>query len=246
MNHLYPAPPKNDTYTIEGKRLSDQVTDSLRDAIISGKLAAGERLLETDLADRYGVSRDSLRAALRQLDAEGLVITRPRKGTFVVELTETDLEEIYTLRLALETLAVERLVQSITADQIRQFELVIAEIDQAIAERNVSKVAHLEIKFHELIWRFSNHSRLYKIWVHVSQQLRMFVVAADPFFEPQENVPRHKQLLAAIASGNKEEAKRTLLEHINNGVRRLSLYGRLPSHAESQTLGNETQELSTP
>lgn len=232
-------------YKISGKRLSDEVTDSLRDAIVTGKLAPGARLIETELSEQFGVSRASIRAALHQLATEGLVDAIPRRGNFVVELTEADLEELYTLRLALESLAVERLAKTITAEQILQFEKIIEEMETALAVQNVSLIASLEVQFHALIWRFSNHKRLFRVWEQISNQLKIFVVAADPFVEPQANVPRHRQLLAAIVSGDVSAAREELRRHIINGVRRLSLQGKLHTDALALEMASGLQIDST-
>lgn len=220
---------------IEGRRLSDEVTDALRDAIISGRLEPGTRLLEIDLAASLGVSRASVRTAIQQLDAEGLVSTTPRKGSVVAELSEHDLEEIHTIRRALETLAVERLVGNIEQWQVDALENVVKETEAALEARDVARVVRLGVKFHELICLYSGHTRVYKFWLQISHQLLAFFTAADPFLEPELNASRHRELIAAIQSGDKVLAVETFHQHINNGVRRLSKKGflRTPEQIDS-------------
>lgn len=87
---------------IEGRTLAEQIADRLRDAILSGDLAAGERLSQEKLAERFSVSRVPVRDALRQLRGEGLVESHARFGATVAELSVPDLEELYDMRIALE------------------------------------------------------------------------------------------------------------------------------------------------
>ena len=82
------------------KQLWEAVADQLRDEILEGRLAAGSRLVETELADRFGVSRGPVRDALRELARAGLAVDLPRRGTFVSSLTERDLLEVYDILAA--------------------------------------------------------------------------------------------------------------------------------------------------
>ena len=87
-------------------RLADAIHGQLRAAILSGQCAPGEHLREVEIADRYDVSRGPVREALLQLEREGLVLLRRNRGAVVARLSRADLEEVYSLRLALERLAV--------------------------------------------------------------------------------------------------------------------------------------------
>ena len=91
------------------------VVPALREAIVGNLLAPGERLTEVALAERLGVSRTPVREAFAQLEREGLVTLVPRAGAFVREVTLRDVDEIYTVRAALEGMAVELAARNITA-----------------------------------------------------------------------------------------------------------------------------------
>jgi len=98
--------------------LRDEVLATLRQALISGGFAAGERIREVELAAKLGVSRGTLREALRHLEQEGLIVTNPHRGTFVVKLTPLEAEDIYGLRIALEAYAVERATEVVTPEDL--------------------------------------------------------------------------------------------------------------------------------
>src|SRR6476469_10949085 len=97
------------------RSLADDVVDRLRDAIFHGSFKPGEALREEQLAAMLDVSRGPVREALVQLEREGLVIVRRHRGATVARLSRRDLEEVYSLRLALERLAVQRAVRHATA-----------------------------------------------------------------------------------------------------------------------------------
>src|SRR5436190_3117591 len=86
-------------------KLFETVAEQLREAIIAGELRPGDKLLETELADEFGVSRGPIREALRELSREGLVVDLPRRGTVVSTATLGDLIEVYDVRESLETFA---------------------------------------------------------------------------------------------------------------------------------------------
>lgn len=91
-----------ETQELETRTLAEQIATHLRDDVLAGRLAAGARLSQEALAEQFRVSRVPIRDALRQLQAEGLVVGHPRLGTTVAELSAADLEELYEMRLALE------------------------------------------------------------------------------------------------------------------------------------------------
>ena len=100
------------------KLLSENVVGAIRSAILNGELELGQRLVETDLAEQLGVSRGPIREALRLLAAEGLVVINVHRGTFIVQPTKDDVEEIYSLREALESLAVKRVIEIASDEEI--------------------------------------------------------------------------------------------------------------------------------
>src|SRR5581483_10830246 len=110
------------TETINKQSLESQAVDLLRRQILHGELGAGELLLETPIAERLGLSRGTVRAALRRLIEEGLVCHIPYTGYQVIDLSERDLWELYTLRGALESLATRLAalrIQELGARQLR-------------------------------------------------------------------------------------------------------------------------------
>lgn len=109
----------------------------IKEALQSGKLKPGDRIVEAELAREMGISRFPIREAISSLEKEGLVVTLPFKGTYVSQFDEEDLEELYTLRSALEELAVRLLVQKISSKEIKKLDSVLKAMEQATHKRKV-------------------------------------------------------------------------------------------------------------
>ena len=110
--------------------LRDMVFDVLMNAIMQGQLSPGERLLEVQLADEMGVSRTPVREAIRRLELEGFVVMVPRKGAYVAGLSIDDVESVYEIRTALETLAVRLAAQRMETADYEQLDELAGKMQQ--------------------------------------------------------------------------------------------------------------------
>ena len=108
--------------TLPYKALRDAAVLRIREAILQGRLKPGQRILEADMAQELGISRAPIREAIRQLESEGLVVSRAHRGTYVTTLSSQDAREIFSLRAALEGLAIMLVAQSRNAEAGRSQE----------------------------------------------------------------------------------------------------------------------------
>ena len=199
----------------------DGITSVIRRAVAAGELRAGERLVETALCKTLDVSRAALRESLRELASEGLLVSSPHRGTFIAELTERDVAEIYSLREALETLAVELLLDRIVESQLSQLRELVRRMKDALDRHDFPSVVELDMEFHETLCKFSGHGRLHETWRRLGGQLRIFFANADSLYEDWQIIERHNEVIEAIATGDKAKAVSTLREHISNAAMRL-------------------------
>ena len=132
--------------------LRDVVFNTLRDAILTGKLVPGERLMENQLADKLGVSRTPVREALRMLELENLVELVPRKGAQVLDMSEKDVINILEVRSALEGLATSLACKKMAKEDLQQLKEMEAEFEHAVAENDVEKFVDIDEDFHDLIF----------------------------------------------------------------------------------------------
>lgn len=155
---------------LEHKQLWQSVSDQLRDEILDGSLPAGARLVETELAERFGVSRGPIRDALRELSRSGLTVDLPRRGTFVSSLSESDLEEVYVIRRAIEEaavrLAIERASDADIAGMIHDLE----EVEAAYERGALAAAWEADMAFHRTYCRLSGNERLLALFDRLASQ----------------------------------------------------------------------------
>lgn len=128
-----------------------QVEDLLRDAITSGRLGAGEKLVERELCESMGVSRPLLREALRKLEAEKLIVMIPHRGAEVARITAQEAREIYAVRRALETLAVAEFTRVATEDDIDRLAQSVARLTSAARKKSREGVLQAKTEFYAIL-----------------------------------------------------------------------------------------------
>lgn len=206
----------------------EQVTDGLRDRIVRGLLPPGMRLVEESLAKQFGVSRGPIRDALRQLDTEGLVESR-QPGVYVVGIAESDIEELYSLRDAIETLALRLAMDRVPEagwDRMRAF---VDALEQSADERDAERFATLDIEFHSLIYTLSGHRRLADIWgqyAPILMTLLRTTVLED--LELHDSARKHRRLYELIIGGDQGQAVAELKDHLDGSRQHM-----LSSHART-------------
>ena len=202
--------------------LRDEVLATLRQALISGGFVAGERIREVELATKLGVSRGTLREALRHLEQEGLIVTNPHRGTFVVKLTPEEADDIYGLRIALEAYAVERAAELVTAEDLEQLQAAVDAFRTIVTtERTaLSPRVELDLQFHELICDLSGNTRLLRTWKELCGPLRLLL---STFQTPyMSGAPNHHPLVVdALRAGDSAEARTILTKHLMDSRDRL-------------------------
>jgi DNA-binding GntR family transcriptional regulator len=204
--------------------LTDDVVDSIRDAILAGKIKPGARLIEEDLAASLKVSRGPVRQAIFRLQQEGLVVHEPHRGATVRGISEEDVADIYSLRLALERLAIEQAIRKAGPDELAGIEAVLGRFSQ-MRRRDVTRrtVAELDIDFHDAIFRAAKSWRLYGAWEMLRSQLMMFLMLRDAL--PSDYLDSwhrdHRRLVEVIRGGDQAVAAATITDHINGARERL-------------------------
>ena len=131
--------------------LRQQVVDVLRQAITDGRFAPGTRLVERELCQLTGVSRTSVREALRHLEAEGLVKSMSNRGPIVAELTIDDARAIYDIREALETLAARRFAELATDGEVKQLQDQLEELQKALAAGDLATMGISTKKLYDIL-----------------------------------------------------------------------------------------------
>lgn len=197
--------------------LRDVVFNTLRQAIITGEFAPGERLMEISLANRLGVSRTPVREAIRKLELEGLVIMIPRKGAQVARITEKNLRDVIEIRTVLEEFAAVLACERI--DQVGLHDLRQAHEDfiRSVENGDILDIVDKDETFHDTIFRATNNDRLISIINNLREQFYRYRMEYVKDIRQRSNlVEEHRELLDAISSRDSIKAKELMKTHLLN------------------------------
>ena len=203
--------------------LANRVADYLRDSIYRGKIAPGEQLREVPLSKTLGISRGPIRDALSRLEREGLV-TIPRNGrTIVARLTREDFDEVYSLRLGLERVAVQYAIRNATPSDMDEMQRVVNVMVQRVTEGiNEKDAADLDLQFHDVVYQASHHKRLQSVWADLRPQIYIFLLSrnvADSDFRIQ--MERHQEIVDVIRAKDVEPAMKVIETHLQVAYTRI-------------------------
>ena len=212
------APIKLDSY----QPLREVVCESLREAIRSGVLKPGERIMEIQLAEELGVSRTPVREAIRKLELEGYVVMMPRRGTYVASMSIRDINEIFEIRTALESLSNGLAADHITEDELEHLQRLLVIIGGYIKEGNIEKIVETDIEFHDLLYHAARNERLVGIISNLRDQLTRFRTLSMSYpGRLEETLEEHRLIVDAIASGDRKAASRAAERHMENSEKTL-------------------------
>lgn len=144
--------------------IGERILAKLKDDILSGVYKPGDRLYYEKIASEHGVSMTPVKEALLRLEQEGIVKTIPRKGTYVTQLTDTDIVEYTRIRLALESLAVELICElKIPEEQIGRLESINRDLERAIEANEMNECMAKDLEFHYTIVELADSERLLEL-----------------------------------------------------------------------------------
>ena len=153
------------------KPLRELVCEHIREAIINGVFAPGERLMEIQMADEMGVSRTPVREAIRKLEMEGFVVMIPRRGTYVSNMSIKDINDVYEIRISLDTLAAGLAAERISDEELEELQRLLVKVGNAIEENDMAKVVEADIEFHDVLYKASRNERLRNIINNLREQI---------------------------------------------------------------------------
>lgn len=197
--------------------LRDVVFNTLRQAILKGELAPGERLMEIQLAEKLGVSRTPIREAIRKLELEGLVLMIPRKGAEVAKISEKSLKDVLEVRRSLEELAIELACQRMSEADLKDLADAEEEFKEAIVSGNAMRIAETDEGYHDVIYNSTRNTRLVQILNNLREQMyryRLEYIKDED--KRQILLIEHEKIFKALKNRHVAEAKAAVREHIDN------------------------------
>jgi DNA-binding GntR family transcriptional regulator len=216
------------------QQLRDWVEEQLREAILSGEFDPGTWLRQQQLADELGVSQMPVREALKELVAQGLAEHIPYRGVRVIEFSIDDVADLYTHRSFLEGLTARAAAESITPEMVAELEDLQDQMEAHLAPEDLDVYRELNRRFHDVIFAASRRPYLIRalrqLWEAFPTMLwsKFPTVASCAFPERDENdCQEHRAILAALRSGDPDQAERAVRHHIETAGAQLVSFLRI-------------------
>lgn len=198
------------------------IEETLRSAILDGRIPCGTALRQQDLADLFGVSRMPVREALRQLEAQALLSVIAHKGAVVAPLVQGDAAETYELRILLESEALRR---SIPLLEAADFELAARYIDELETEHNYTEIGRLNRLFHMALYNKAPNRRLLRLVEDgLNEEERFLRFNLEAMGLGKLSQEDHRELLRAVKERDIDRSIKLLEHHLNRGVEVITRY----------------------
>jgi DNA-binding GntR family transcriptional regulator len=197
--------------------LREQIADRLREDVLSGRLAEGERLSEVKLAERFGVSRGPVREALVQLTHEGLLTAKPNCGVRVAPSAPDSIRGlVIPIRRTIETYALRLFFDDISAEDFRTWKSILNSLKHACQQKDVAAIAEQDIAFHRSILERAGQADLLAIWSTIVARVRShFRQSYSKYKDLIEVHAEHQAIVDTFRTGDKEAAVLALENNIS-------------------------------
>ena len=206
---------------MESRPIREIAYEVLKHAIITGEIPAGERIVETAYADRLHISRTPLREALRKLERDGLVEYVLRRGVVVRAFTIADVEEIYTIRNALEMLTLPAIIERATEEDIASLRSKLGRMDELVKARDIETLSPLTRAFHNEITKISGQNRILRVIEGQDEYITRFsAMAIRQESRLEEAHQEHHRLVDLIEARDLESFRALMQHHIDESKQR--------------------------
>lgn len=202
---------------------AQSLAEALSDRILEGKFAPGERLRESAIASDLGVSRNTVREAVRVLELGGLVRYEVNKGAVVISPTPDTVRHLYVARARLEVAAAR--YRSESTNSLDGPRSAFAGLEAAAKTQDVHSIVTADLAFHSAVVGLLGSARLDDYYRDLTRELRFYLTVLSmedkEFDRPESIVAEHAEIMVALESGDEEIAARTIEEHIHRNADRV-------------------------
>lgn len=196
------------------KLLASRVADKLRELIVSGQLKAGEKLTETQLAKKMGVSRFPIRSAFHILELEGLISLVPRRGAFVAEISIDEVKEIYEIKSMIEGYTANLATQNITKKEEKRLKSILNKAKICIEKDDFEGILNTNYEFHTKIVEISKNKKLFSFYKSLILPIKKYQsYSLSPPWSPTISLEEHWKILDLICKKESSKAEQLAKEH---------------------------------
>ena len=217
--------------SIQVPDLVAMVEAQLQDAILEGRIALGERIVEADLARRMGISRAPVREAARRLESSGLLVARPRHGFAVRDFTLQQVDDLYQVRIELELMGA-RLACRHASDA--DCAALLARVDEMVAQAGSLSRARrvaVDLAFHQQLCALSGNAYLLRLFQNLRHEVQLFLaLSADSYGDPAALAETHRPIALALQRRDEAALLQALRHHLDDAVQHVRrLFAQRPS-----------------
>ncbi|MDD2428649.1 MAG: GntR family transcriptional regulator [Eubacteriales bacterium] len=200
----------------ENKPIRDIAYETLKHAIIIGDIPAGTRIIETHYADKLHISRTPLREAMRQLELDGLVEYKERKGVIVSAFTIEDIEEIFTIRNALMMLIMPSIIENVTDEDIAALSAILDRMDVSQRNEDADALAQLNREFHRTMEHIARKVRILRVIDSQEEYIQRFAALSIASIVRRSHAHQeHHQMIDFLRARDLEGLCRLMRHHLD-------------------------------
>lgn len=204
---------------INWRTKTEMIYHALREAIVSGDLKPGERVVLSKVANELGVSTIPVREAIKQLSAEGLIDLSAHSEATVSLLSEKDFRELVDIRVLLESYATKLVAQKAPPEFSNQFKEKLAEMQECVVQLDYKRYGALNLNFHQTIYDYCGNEQLTKLIDLIMVRTdRARAIFASHQTRLQKSFAEHQALIKAIAEGQTQQATEIIASHTRSGL----------------------------
>ena len=197
----------------------DSAYRAIREGILAGTFAQGSHITARQLAEATGLSRTPVREAMRRLDAEGMISLIPNRGAFVASWSDSEIEQIYELRVLLESFAAQTAAERINDAQRDRLKELAVEMTHLVEQRpvDVEAIAEVNDKFHKGVLEACGNPRLRDLLGAITEvPLQLSTFRRYSVDELRRSAAQHAELVAALTVGDADWARSVMTSHIRS------------------------------
>lgn len=217
---------------LDRSNLAIEVANILRESITKGDFPPGMHLVEIPMAQKLGISRGPLREALRILETEGMIKSFPGRGSFVTQISERNIREVYSLRCILETEAVKLAIKNGTQEDIGKLDEILKAMFVAAKKEDTKEVTLLDFQFHAQIWTMADHTLLKDILEGFNTQIKRYVTVQTTLYDDlTEGISDHRNILDALRNHDEKAAIELIIKHLEVASKKVIEYFQVENDA---------------
>ena len=191
------------------------IAQDIKEDIINGQYEPLERIRESDLAEKYGVSKTPIREALRYLEGIGFLEIIPHTMVRVTKMNKKEVHDLYRIQAALEVLVTEEALPNLGQKEYEEMEMAVTLMENYAQKKDYINYSKANYYFHLIIWKASQNQRLYEILVNTHERIERFHVVPRKFPERFKTLVKdHQEILKAFLKMETDKACSLTMEHV--------------------------------